>query len=193
MRALAVVMLLPLVAGADKLEDAAQLLIDRGLSAWEKGELTLARESFAGARDLQPHKPNPYRLLALIDSKTGRCTEAVAEIDLFLQLAVATDPRRAEAQDIRQSCGNLPQPAPPRPTAVKVMPPPAVEAPPPPKSYAWRNAAIASAVLGGALFSVGIALIAVGDNQTLTPGIAVGAVGGVGLALSIPLFIVNAR
>src|SRR5579859_2517332 len=109
MRAILVVGLLAGAARADKLEEAAQLLVDRGLAAWEKGELTLARESFAGARDLLPHKPNPYRLLALLDSKTGRCRDALYEIDQFLRLTPAGDARREEADAIRQSCVKLPQ------------------------------------------------------------------------------------
>jgi hypothetical protein len=143
------------------------------------------------ARDLQPHKPNPYRLLALLDSKMGRCREALAEIDQFLQLTAVSDPRRAEADAIRQSCVEPPPPAPAvKAPAVRAPPPPAVMAPQP-RSHALRNSAIVTVTVGGALLAVGVALLAV-NAHTEVPGATLTAVGGVGVVLSIPLFVVNA-
>lgn len=172
-------------ASADKLEDAAQLLVDRGLEAWAKGDLPGARASFASARDLLPEKPNPYRLLALADQKLGRCEDALREAERFLTLAAANDSRRSEVQLVRESCVR-PSPTPSRPQIAVAPPPPA---PKKPATNVWRNSAIASLVIGAAGVIAGVPLLIFVDNKAA--GAVPTAVGAAGLLLTIPFFVVD--
>jgi len=174
---------------ADKLEDAAQLLIDRGLEAWEKGDLPGARSSFAKARDLLPEKPNPYRLLALVDQKLGHCEEAASEADRFLGLAIASDPRRAEVQSIRDSCV---RPSPVRSSQAPISRPSLAQATPTPRkppTNIWRNSAIASLVIGSVGIIAGVPLLIYVDNKAA--GAVPTAVGAAGIVLTIPFFVVD--
>jgi hypothetical protein len=170
---------------ADKLEDAAQLLIDRGLAAWEKGDLPGARASFARARDLLPEKPNPYRLLALADQKLGQCDVAVAEADRFLALAAADDSRRNEVRSIRESCVR-PSPTPAIAKPSLLQPAPTARKRP---TNIWRNSAIASLVIGAAGIIAGVPLLIFVDNKAA--GAVPTAVGAAGLVLTIPFFVVD--
>jgi hypothetical protein len=178
---------------ADKLEDAAQLLVDRGLEAWAKGDLPAARASFASARDLLPEKPNPYRLLALADQKLGRCDDALKEADRFLALAAASDPRRAEVQSLREGCVR-PHPSqarPPKdqPARVEALQPTQAQPPAKKPTNVWRNSAIASLVIGAAGVIAGVPLLIFVDNKAA--GAVPTAVGAAGLLLTIPFFVVD--
>lgn len=206
MRAFFIVCVLAAAAPADKLEDAAQSLIDTGLSQWERGDLAGARASFAHARDVLPDKPNPHRLLAIADAKLGHCDEAVLEADRFLQLAPAEDRRRGEVEEVRASCAPVKtSPAAPAP-AVTARPVTATVATPPrPWRSFQRNTAIASLAIGAALLAVGAAMFAIdGKCTTSVPlqscrdlydtngiGAAFAAFGSGGVVASVPLFIVG--
>jgi hypothetical protein len=206
MRAFAIVCVLAAAAPADKLEDAAQSLIDAGLSQWERGDLAGARASFAHARDVLPDKPNPHRLLAIADAKLGHCDEAVGEADRFLQLTTAEDRRRGEIEELRAAC----RPAPPKPAttasakAASQKTAPAADASRPWQKF-QRNTAIASLVIGAALLAVGAAMFAIdGKCTTNVPlqscrdlydtngiGAAFASFGAGGIVASVPLFIVS--
>ena len=208
MRAVFILCLLAADAPADKLEDAAQSLIDAGLSQWERGDLAGARASFAHARDVLPDKPNPHRLLAIADAKLGDCNEAVREADLFLQLAAAGDRRRAEIEELRSSCApakTSPAATAPRVTARAATATVATA----PASRPWRsfqrNTAIASLVIGAALLAVSAAMFAIDGKCTANVpiqscanlydtngiGAAFAALGAGGVVASVPLFIVS--
>jgi tetratricopeptide (TPR) repeat protein len=103
MRALALILLLPAAALADKAQDALKLL-DEGIKQFNAGELNEARDSFSRARDLVPDKANPYRWLGLVDARLGRCGDAIKELEIFLQKVPPNDPRAAEAVTLRDRC-----------------------------------------------------------------------------------------
>ena len=58
-------------ARADDTEAAAQVHLDRGVAAFGAGELTLALHELQIVVELVPHKPNPYRWLALTEIQQG--------------------------------------------------------------------------------------------------------------------------
>ncbi len=103
MRALALILLLPTAALADKAQDALKLL-DEGIKQFNAGDLPEARDSFSRARDLVPDKANPYRWLGLVDARMGRCGDAIKELEIFLQKVPPNDPRAAEAVTLRDRC-----------------------------------------------------------------------------------------
>jgi hypothetical protein len=84
--------------------DEASERVNHGLELYAAGDLEGARREWAGAQSLVPSKPNPYRLLAMVDARLGRCQEAVREADLFLKLAPADDRRRGDVESIREQC-----------------------------------------------------------------------------------------
>jgi hypothetical protein len=173
------------VALADPLESAAQALVDEGLAKWEQGDLVAARALFAHARDVLPDKPNPYRLLALIDSKLGHCPAAVLEADRFLALTPADDHRRAELEAVRAQCA----PA----AATSASPAPITRIAVRDRASSGRGlriAAITSLVAGAALVVVGGSLMGTQKTSGFDAGIGITTVGGMGLAVSIPLFVV---
>jgi len=91
-------------ARADATETAAQVHLDRGVAAFERGDYVIAHRELVAARDLVPHKPNPYRWLALAEVQLGDCTQAVTNIDAFGKRVVAGDPRLAELARLRDLC-----------------------------------------------------------------------------------------
>jgi hypothetical protein len=92
------------VAAAPSVLDEAGERVNHGLELYAAGDLEGARREWAGAQSLVPAKPNPYRLLAMVDARLGRCQDAVREADLFLKLAPADDRRRADVESIRAEC-----------------------------------------------------------------------------------------
>jgi hypothetical protein len=90
-------------ARADKAGEALQLL-DKGIAAFNAGQLPQARELFSRARDLVPDKANPYRWLGLVDARMGHCADAARELDIFLQKVPPGDARTAEALTLRDRC-----------------------------------------------------------------------------------------
>ncbi|MEO8704476.1 MAG: PEGA domain-containing protein [Kofleriaceae bacterium] len=92
-------------AAADGGEEAAQEHLVRGVAAFESRDFARAHQELTAARDLAPHKPNPYRWLALTEVQLGDCAHALANIDAFGERAPADDPRRAELIRLRELCG----------------------------------------------------------------------------------------
>jgi hypothetical protein len=98
---------LQLVAGAahgDAAEDAAQVHLERGITAFRAGNFTNAHHELAAASELAPHKPNPYRWLALTDVQLGDCARALVDIESFLARVPAEDARIAELVRLRELC-----------------------------------------------------------------------------------------
>src|SRR5262249_28792658 len=127
-------------------------------------------------------KPNPYRLLALADQKLGRCADAAREADRFLSLAPLGDSRRGEVASIRESCTP--------PSAPAASPAPRTASPPPQKpTTLWRNAAIASVVVGSVGVIVGVPLLVFVDDKAA--GAVPTALGAAGLLVTIPFFVVD--
>jgi hypothetical protein len=99
-----IVLALTAPAAADATEIAAQVHLDRGIAAFESRDFARAHTELTAARDLAPHKPNPYRWLALTEVQLGDCAHALANIDAFGTRAPADDPRRAELDRLRELC-----------------------------------------------------------------------------------------
>lgn len=91
-------------ARADAVEDAAQVHLDRGIAAFEKGDFLAAHREISAANGLVPTKPNPYRWLALVEVQLGDCAKALANIEAFLARVAEDDTRRAEMLRLRDLC-----------------------------------------------------------------------------------------
>jgi hypothetical protein len=85
-------------------ETAAQVHLDRGIAAYGAGEFALAQKELAIAVELVPHKPNPYRWLALAEIQLGNCAHARLDVDSFIARVAAEDPRIPELVRARDSC-----------------------------------------------------------------------------------------
>ncbi len=91
-------------AHADDVEGAAQVHLDRGIAAFGAGDFELARHELQTTIELVPHKPNPYRWLALTEIQQGDCAHARLDVDSFLARAPADDPRIPELVQKRDGC-----------------------------------------------------------------------------------------
>ena len=91
-------------ARAEPVEDAAQLHLDRGIAAFEKGDFLAAHREITAANGLVPEKANPYRWLALVEVQLGDCAKALANIEGFLARVAVDDARRAEMLRLRELC-----------------------------------------------------------------------------------------
>jgi hypothetical protein len=90
-------------AAADE-ETAAQVHLDRGIAAYGAGDFVLAQKELAIAVELVPHKPNPYRWLALAEIQLGNCAHARLDVDSFIARVAADDPRIPELVRARDAC-----------------------------------------------------------------------------------------
>jgi len=175
-------LLLVLVTPAHADADAEALeYLDKGVEAYNAGRLHAARELFALAHERAPDKANPFRWLALVDGKLGRCAEALVELDQFLDRVPVGDPRSAELYELRDRCRHPPPqivivapPVQPRPAPVLVprAPPPATPArsEPPPRRRYWIAGVVVGAVAVVALaVGLGVGLGTRGGETTLPP------------------------
>ena len=100
----AIVVLAARVASANPTEDAAQVHLERGVKAFEKGDYLAAHKELAAANELVPAKANPYSWLALTEVQLGDCARARVNIEAFLERADADDERRSEMLRLRELC-----------------------------------------------------------------------------------------
>lgn len=91
-------------ARADDTEAKALAHLERGIAAFEADEFARAQEELLAASRLAPHKPNPYRWLALVEVQLGDCRSALANIAAFVERVPADDPRLAELVRLRELC-----------------------------------------------------------------------------------------
>lgn len=89
---------------ASEVEAAAQVHLDRGIAAFERGDYAGAHRELRAANELVPAKPNPYRWLALTEVQLGDCAAARANIDAFLARVGEDDARRAEMLRLQDLC-----------------------------------------------------------------------------------------
>jgi hypothetical protein len=94
---------LPELALATPFDDANER-VTHGLQLYATGDLEGARREWGAAQALVPGKPNPYRLLAMVDLRLGHCGDAVREAELFLSLAPPDDRRRPDVESLRDQC-----------------------------------------------------------------------------------------
>lgn len=104
MRALLVTIVALAASPAAADVDAAQVHLDRGIAAFERGDYLAAHREIAAANELVPEKPNPYRWLALVEVQLGDCAKARTNIEAFLARVAADDARRAEMLRLRELC-----------------------------------------------------------------------------------------
>ncbi len=122
---LAAVALASAPAFADDVEAAAQVHLDRGIAAFGAGDLALAKKELLTAVELVPHKPNPYRWLALAEIQDGDCAHAKLDVDSFLARVPPDDERIPELVRARDGCKQKGVPeVVTRPELVPVPPPP---------------------------------------------------------------------
>lgn len=85
-------------------EAAAQVHLDRGVTAFRAGDFARAHHEFAAAHELAPDKPNPFRWLAFAQVQLGDCAAALANIAQFVTRVAPDDPRLAELGRLRALC-----------------------------------------------------------------------------------------
>lgn len=163
-------------AVADDVEAAAQVHLDRGVAAYGAGELELARKELLIAVELVPHKPNPYRWLALTEIQQGDCAHARLDVDSFLARVAADDPRIPELVRARDACKQkgVPQIV-ERPQVGEVAsdpPPRRDDRPLVAKWWFWTAIGVSAAAVAGA-----IVFATQGDDVTELPAIRCDASG----------------
>jgi hypothetical protein len=93
------------VARADPASDALALAhLERGVAAYRAGDLAHAHVELTAAQRLAPDRANPYRWLALTESKLGDCRSALVRVEGFLSRVPAADPRVGEMLEVRSRC-----------------------------------------------------------------------------------------
>jgi len=163
-------------AGADANEDAALVHLDRGIAAFNAKDWKVAEREISTAMRLAPHKPNPYRWLALTEIQLGDCATALLNIDAFLAHVEPSDPRVAEMKRWQELCRRDAQ-APPTVTGTQgLATAPAVE---PETRRPLRARWWFWPVVGGAvLVATGATIyVATHDRETVLPSIHCGAQG----------------
>jgi hypothetical protein len=156
---------------ADDTEAAAQVHLDRGVAAFGAGDFTLALHELQIVVELVPHKPNPYRWLALTEIQQGDCAHARLDVDSFLARVPTDDARIPELVRARDTCQQRGAPqvttAPPRDPPITTTERPIVK-----RWWFW------TAVVGVAAATSGILIYATRDDDpTRLPPIVCTAAG----------------
>ena len=164
-------------ARADDVEAAAQVHLDRGIAAFGAGDLALAKRELLIAVDLVPHKPNPYRWLALTEIQDGDCAHAKLDVDSFLARVPADDARIPELVRARDGCKQKGVPT----IVPRSKPAPSVPLPPPPppeersittRWWFWTAIGVGALAVTGA-----VVLVTHDDGPTELPSIRCDASG----------------
>lgn len=162
-------------AVADDDETAAQVHLDRGIAAYGAGELELAQKELAIAVELVPHKPNPYRWLALTEIQLGDCAHARLDVDSFLARVAADDPRIPELVRARDACKQkgVPRVVEHREPIVVVAKPAFAEKPAlVTRWWFWTTIGLSAAMVVGA-----VVFATRGDDATVLPSVRCDASG----------------
>ncbi len=158
-------------ARADDTEAAAQVHLDRGVAAFGAGDFTLALHELQIVVELVPHKPNPYRWLALTEIQQGDCAHARLDVDSFLARVATDDARIPELVRARDACQQRGVPQ------ITTLPPPheapvVTERPLVKRWWFW------TAIVGVAAATTGIIIYASrGDDPTRLPPVVCTATG----------------
>ena len=147
-----------LALGSARAEDtetrtAAQVHLDRGIAAYGAGDLALAHAELTIAVQLVPHKPNPYRWLALTEIQMGDCAHARLDVDSFIARVAPDDPRIPELIRARDACKQKGVPRiVERPQPAIVEDPPVAEKPPlVTRWWFWTTIGLSAAMVAGAV------------------------------------------
>ena len=169
---LGVQLVMPVAHADDDVERAAQVHLDRGVAAYGAGDLELALRELQTTVELVPHKPNPYRWLALTEIQLGDCAHARLDIDSFIARVDAADPRIAELIRARDACK---QRGVPRVVGIRdreqVAPSPEPGRPLVTKWWFWTAVAVGAVAITGGI------LLTRDDGPTQLPGISCTASG----------------
>jgi len=129
--------------------------LDHAVAAFGAGDFALALHELQIVVELVPHKPNPYRWLALTEIQQGDCAHARLDVDSFLARVSADDARIPELLRARDGCV---QRGVPKITVAPERTPP----PPPPRErspslvtrwWFWTAIAGAAALTGAVLYA----------------------------------------
>jgi hypothetical protein len=156
---IATILAVHLVAGtarADDTEAAAQVHLDRGVAAFGAGDFTLALHELQIVVELVPHKPNPYRWLALTEIQQGDCAHDRLDVESFLARVAADDPRIPELIRSRDACKQrgVPQITVAPPSAQQPVAPPPASRPLVTRWWFWTALGVAAAATTGILIYV---------------------------------------
>ncbi len=165
---------------ADESETAAQVHLDRGIAAYGAGDFVLAQKELAIAVELVPHKPNPYRWLALAEIQLGNCAHARLDVDSFIARVAADDPRIPELVRARDACQQkgVPKVLERPPQSVVVEDPPApVESPQEKPALVTRWWFWTTIGLSAAMVATAVVFATRSDDTTTLPGIRCDASG----------------
>ena len=149
-RVVALALLLPATAHADRIDSEALGHLDRGVAAYRLADYVSARRELDAAIELVPDRANPYRWRALTELAQHDCATAVVDIESFLSRVPAGDDRIAELETARDHCVAVTRAAP-------LAPPP-----PPPRDepaiyeHWWFWTAVGAVALTGAGVAYGV-------------------------------------
>lgn len=102
--ALALALLLPATAFADRVDSEALGHLDRGVAAYRLADYPTARRELDAAIELVPDRANPYRWRALTELAQHDCATAVVDIESFMSRVPAGDDRISELASARDRC-----------------------------------------------------------------------------------------
>jgi len=85
-------------------QDEATRVLAKAVQLMDSGRSAEARVELEKVIQLVPDKPNPYRLLGIVDFRLGRCQEAIGELEAFLGKVGSDDRRVPEVTSIRDKC-----------------------------------------------------------------------------------------
>ena len=146
------VLLVPALARADRVDSEALGHLDRGVAAYKLADYATARRELDAAVELVPDRANPYRWRALTELAQHDCATAVVDIESFLSRVPAGDERVAELATARDRCVAGARVAPP-PPAIAAAPPPQ---PPALYEHWWFWTAIGAVAITGAGIAYGV-------------------------------------
>jgi hypothetical protein len=112
-RVVCLALIVPMVAAAahaDPDDDSAAVHLERGLAAYRAREFRRALDELLQANRRAPDLADPFRWIALTEAEIDDCRSALINIDTFVSLVPAGDPRVPELVALRDRCqhtGNL--------------------------------------------------------------------------------------
>lgn len=91
-------------AHADPDDGTAAIHLERGIAAYRAHDFSRAMTELLLANQQALESPEPYRWIALTEAEIEDCRSALINIDTFLSLVPAGDPRVPELMALRDRC-----------------------------------------------------------------------------------------
>jgi PEGA domain-containing protein len=120
-------------AHADPDDGSAAIHLERGIAAYRAHEFSRAMTELLAANRQALDSPEPYRWIALTEAEIDDCRSALINIETFVSLVPAGDPRVPELTALRDRCrytGNLTVESTPSGAAIRIDRGPVVGATP---------------------------------------------------------------